>query len=139
MTEKVIKNKWDIRIKWNANGSIKRCNSRLLEKCYIQQESINCEETFSRVVRFASIYLILAIVVCMNLELHQKNIKSAFLNGGLKKDIYIEQPKSFITEGQEDRVCKLLRSMYGLKQSFRQRYLYFHEYVFLHGFQMAKE
>ena len=77
------------------------------------------EETFSPMVRFTSIRLILAIVAQSNLELHKMEVKTAFLNGELDEEIYMEQPVGFIIKGQEDKVCKLRRSLYGLKQASR--------------------
>jgi Reverse transcriptase (RNA-dependent DNA polymerase) len=70
-------------------------------------------------MRFTSIRLILAIVAYLDLELYQMDIKTAFLNDNLEEEIYMEQHASFVVEGQEHKVCKLLRSIYGLKQSSR--------------------
>jgi Reverse transcriptase (RNA-dependent DNA polymerase) len=64
--------------------------------------------------------LILAIVTGLDLELHQMDVKIAFLNDNLEEEIYMEQPASFVVEGQEHTMYKLLRSIYGLKQSSRQ-------------------
>ena len=75
------------------------------------------KKTFSPVVRFTSIRLILAIVTSMDLELHKIDVKTAFLNGELDEEIYMEQPGSFISQGQEHEVCRLLKSIYDLKQS----------------------
>jgi len=88
-------------------------------KGFTQIEGIDYEETFSHVVRFASIHLLLSLVAHLDLELFQIDIKTAFLNGNLEEEIYMDQPISFVPKGQEDRVCPLKRSMYGLKQSSR--------------------
>ena len=90
-----------------------------MAKGYTQKEGINYDETFSLVVRFASIHLILAIVASLDLELHQMDVKIAFLIGGLKEEIYMQQPNGFVEKGQEHKVRKFLKSIYGLKQSSR--------------------
>jgi hypothetical protein len=83
--------------------------------------------------------LILAIVASLDLELHQMDVKTAFLNGNLEEEIYMEQPVGFVAEGQEHKVCKLLRSIYGLKQSSRQWYIRFHQAIISFDFEMIDE
>ena len=90
-------------------------------------------------MRFTSIRLILAIVASMDLELHQMDVKTAFLNGHLEEEIYMQQPVGFVNEGQENKVCRLLKSIYGLKQSSRQWYIRFHNTIILNGFIMIDE
>ena len=67
------------------------------------------------------------------------DVKTAFLNGELDEEIYMDQPIGFVTKGQEHKVCKLKRSIYDLKQSSRQWYLRFHLAVLLNGFTMIEE
>jgi hypothetical protein len=74
------------------------------------------------VVRFAFIRLILAMVASLNLELHQMDVKTAFLNEELDEEIFMDQPIGFVVKGQERKACRLNRSLYGLKQSSRQWY-----------------
>jgi hypothetical protein len=70
--------------------------------------------------RITSIWLVLVITALRNLEIHQMDVKTVFLNGYLEEEIYMEQPKGFSAPGQEGKVCKLVKSLYGLKQAPKQ-------------------
>ena len=92
---KLIDNKWILKIKHKANSIIERYKARLVAKGYTQQKGIDYDETFSLVMRFTLIHLILAIIASMDIELHQMDVKTTFLNGELEEDIYMEQPVGF--------------------------------------------
>ena len=113
---KAIGNKWILKFKRKLDGSIERHKARLVAKGFTQEAGIDYEETFLPVVKFTSIRLFLAVVARLDLELHQTDVKTAFLNGELKEEIHIEQPIGFVVKGQEKKVCKLNKSIYGLKQ-----------------------
>ena len=89
-------------------------------KGYSQRERIDVKETFSPVSTNDSFRVIMAIVAHFDLELHHMDIKTAFLNGDLDEDVYMEQPTGFAEVGKEDLVCKLNKSIHGLKQALRR-------------------
>ena len=136
---KIIGNKWVLNFKHKADGTIDRYKARLVAKGYTQQKVIDYEEIFSHVVKFASIHLILAIVARMDLELYQMDVKTAFLNGELDEEIYMDKPLGFKLKGQERKVCKLKRSIYGLKHASRQWNLKFHQAMLKDGFTMLED
>ncbi|KAL0413194.1 UNVERIFIED_CONTAM: Retrovirus-related Pol polyprotein from transposon TNT 1-94 [Sesamum radiatum] len=90
---KTIGNKWVLKVKHKGDGSIDKFKARLVAKGYTQRESIDYEETFYPVVKFASVRLILAIIAHLDLELFQMDVKTAFLNGELDEEIYMDQPE----------------------------------------------
>ncbi|RVW12605.1 Retrovirus-related Pol polyprotein from transposon TNT 1-94 [Vitis vinifera] len=103
--------------------------------CYSQREGIDFKETFSPVSTKDSFRVIMAIVAHFDLELHQMDVKIAFLNGDLDEEVYMEQPIGFVEVGKEDLVCKLNKSIYGLKQASRQWYLKFDKIITQNGFK----
>lgn len=105
------------KLKTTTDGKNIRYKARLVVKGFTQQEGIDYTETFSPVVKFASIRAILAISVARNMNLMQFDVKTAFLHGDLTDVIYMKQPEGF--NDKTDRVCRLLKSLYGLKQFAR--------------------
>ena len=107
-----------------------------MAKGFTQQSSVDFVDTYSPVAKFASNRIITFVMAIMDLELPQLDVKIAFLNGELKEDRFMLQPEGFEIKGLEDGVYKLKRSLYGLKQSFRQWYLKFHQAILEIGFEM---
>jgi len=96
---KFIGNKWVIKIKRRADGLIDKFKTSLVVKWFTQIEGVNYEETFSPMVRSASIRLLLAMIAHLDLELFQMDVKTAFLNGSFEEDIYMDQPIDLVSKG----------------------------------------
>jgi hypothetical protein len=109
--------KWVFRVKHNSDGFIARFKSRLVAQGFSQQERVDYNETYAPVTKFTTIRTIIALAAMKNYQLHHLDINPAYLNAEVKEDIYMKQPKGF--EQGEDLVCKLKKSIYGLKQSGR--------------------
>lgn len=125
--------KWVLKTKRDSKGNIERYKARLVAKGFTQKEGVDYTETFSPVSK-DSLRIILALVAHYDLELHQMDVKTAFLNGDLDEEVYMNQPEGFWAPGKEDLVCKLKKSIYGLKQASRQWYIKFNETITAYGF-----
>jgi hypothetical protein len=96
--------------------------ARLVAKGYSQKKGVDFEETFAPVARFETIRVILAVAAQKGWLMHQLDVKSAFLNGDLEEDIYVEQPEGYELKDDCDKVYKLNKALYGLKQAHRAWY-----------------
>jgi len=134
-----IENKWVLKIKRKTDGLIECYKARLVVKGYTQEEGIDYEDTFSPVVRITLVRLILAILAHMYLELYQMDVRTMFLSGEQNKEIYMDKPLGFETKGQERKICKLKRSIYGFKQASRQWNVKFHQAILKDGFTMMEK
>ena len=131
---KAIGCKWVFKTKKDSLGNIERYKARLVAKGFTQKEGIDYTETFSPVSKKDSLRIILALVAHFDLELQQMDVKTAFLNGDLEEEVYMKQPEGFSSSVGEHLVCKLRKSIYGLKQASRQWYFKFHEVISSFGF-----
>jgi hypothetical protein len=111
--------KWIYKPKFKAYGSIDKYKSILVEKGYSQKEGIDYAETFAPVDKLNSIRMLIALARKHHWKLHQLDVKFCFLNGELKEEVYLTQPKGFVKSGQEHLVCKLKKTVYGMKQAPR--------------------
>ena len=108
---KAVKCKWVFKLK--VDGQYHTC---LVAKGFMQIPVIDFDETFSPVACFESLHMLLVLATLEDWHLHQMDVKSAFLNGVLDEEIYMEKPQGFITTGAEMKVCRLSEAIYGLKQ-----------------------
>ena len=115
----VIGNRWVFKVKRCADGSLERFKARLVAQGYTQSQGVDYQEVFAPVARYNSIRSLLAVANVCDWEIHQMDVKTAFLHGNLEEEIFMEQPEGFVNEDQPDFVCKLNKSLYGLKQAAR--------------------
>ncbi|GJR10468.1 putative RNA-directed DNA polymerase [Tanacetum coccineum] len=128
--------KWIFKKKMKADGTINKYKARLVIKGYRQCEGLDYFDTYSPVKRITSIRMILAIAALRNLEIHQMDVKMAFLNGDLEEEIYMNQLEGFIAPRQEGKVCRLVKSLYGLKQAPKQWHQKFDNTMLESGFKI---
>ena len=131
----VVGCRWVLGIKRHADGSNERYKARLCAQGFTQEYGVDYEETYSPVAHFNSIRLFIALAVWFKMEVEQMDVNTAFLNGNLEEEIYMKQPPGFEVKGKESFVCKLKKSLYGLKQSPRQWNLVMDRFLNQNGFK----
>jgi len=117
--ENIIDSKWVFKTKYKADGTIERRKARLVAKGFQQTVGLDYEETFSPFIKASTIRIILSIAVHLNWEVKQLDINNAFLNGYLKETVFMHQPEGFVHSTKSEHVCKLSKTIYGLKQTRR--------------------
>jgi len=112
-----VKCRWVYLTKHDTHGNVTHYHTHLIAKGFSQTAGIDYEETFTPVARLDALRLLLSLTANFALEAHHINIKSAYFNGDLDKEIYMDQLKGFTVPGQESKVCCLKKALYGLKQA----------------------
>ncbi len=115
---KPIPMKWVYKVKQDARGNVERYKSRLVAKGFLQKQGVDFEKVYTPVSKHTTLRALLVIVTQQDLELHQLDVKTAFLNGELEEEIYMQQPQGY-EQGGPNTVCRLLRALYGLRQAPR--------------------
>ena len=118
----VIRAKWVFKNKLDELGTVTRNKARLVVQGYNQEEGIDCEETFVPVARLKAIQILIAFAAHMEIKLYPMDVKSVFLNGYLKEEVYVKQPPGFENHDFSNHMFKLDKALYALKQAPRAWY-----------------
>eukprot|EP00253_Pinus_taeda_P024280 PITA_24280 len=135
---KPIGRKWVFKKKTNEEGKVEKYKAHLVAKGYSQLLRNDFGDIFSLVAKVTSIRLLLYVAATFDFEVEQMDVKTIFLPGDLEEEIYMKQPKGFAMKGKKEMVCKLKKSLYGLKQSPRMWYQKFGTFIRALGFTKSK-
>ncbi|CAL9001633.1 unnamed protein product, partial [Prunus brigantina] len=133
----IIGVKWVYKTKLNLDGSVQKNKARLVAKGYSQKPGIDFNETFAPVARLDTVRTLIALAAQRGWKLFQLDVKSAFLNGVLHEEVYVDQPPGFVIKNKEDGVYRLKKALYGLKQAPRAWYDEINSYFTTAGFQRS--
>jgi len=111
--------KWVFKLKKDEKGVATKHKARLVARGLVQQEGIDFDDAFAPVARMESVRVLLALAAQEGWKVHHMDVKSAFLNGDLKEEVYVRQPPGFAVAGEEGRVYRLKKALYGLRQAPR--------------------
>ncbi|GJU50480.1 retrovirus-related pol polyprotein from transposon TNT 1-94 [Tanacetum coccineum] len=118
----IIVLKWIYKVKLDEYGDVLKNKARLVAKGYRQKEGIDFEESFAPVARTKAILIFIANAASKNMTIYQMDVKTAFLNGELKEEVYVSQPEGFVDPDHQTHVYRLKKALYGLKQAPRAWY-----------------
>jgi hypothetical protein len=136
--QNIVGTKWVFRNKEDEHVVMTRNIAQLVAKGYSQVKGLEFDETFAPVSRLQSIHILLAYATHHDFKLYQMDVKSAFLNGSIKEEVYVEQPPDFESEEYPNHVYKLHKVLYGLKKAPRAWYEYLRDFLIDNGFRIGK-
>jgi hypothetical protein len=117
-----VSSKWIYKIKHAADGGDEKFKARFVARGFSQKEGIDYDEIFAPVSRYTSIRVIISLASVFDWKLHQMDVKTAFLNDEVEKEVYMKQLEGIVIHGKESHVCKLKKASYGLKPALRYWY-----------------
>ena len=118
----VVTSKWLYKIKHRSDGSAEKFKARFVASGFSQKEGVDYDDIFAPVARYTTIWSIIALAATQWWNLHQMDVKTAFLHGAIMEEVYVEQPLGFEVHDRDSHVWKLKKSLYGLKQAPRAWY-----------------
>ncbi|RVW34103.1 Retrovirus-related Pol polyprotein from transposon RE1 [Vitis vinifera] len=130
--------KWVYKIKYNSDGTVERYKARLVAKGFTQSKEIDHKETFSPVAKLTTVRCLLAIVVVQHWPLHQMDVQNVFLHGDLLEEVYMQLSPDFRRQEETPMVCRLNKSLYGLKQASRSWFQKFFATIQQDGFHQSR-
>ena len=134
----MVTSRWLYKLKHVADGSVEKYRARFVARSFSQIEGVDYDETFAPVARYTSIRALISIGAEMGWKIHQMDVKTAFLNGIIQEEVYVEQPEGFDIHGRESHVCRLKKALYGMKQAPRAWYSRIDSYLQRMGFQKSE-
>ena len=114
--------KWIYKNKYKSYRLLDKHKARLVPKGYAQKEGVDYIETFAPTAKWGTIRTLFSLAAQKGWKIHHMDVKTTFLNGDLKEDVYMDHPEGFAIKGKKQKVCKLVKYLYGLKQAPRAWY-----------------
>ncbi|GKF63026.1 retrovirus-related pol polyprotein from transposon TNT 1-94 [Tanacetum coccineum] len=130
----IVALKWIYKVKLDEYGDVLKNKARLVAKGYGQEEGLDFEESFAPVARLEAIRIFLANTASKNMIVYQMDVKTAFLNGELKEEVYVSQPEGFVDPDRPHHVYHLKKALYGFKQAPRVWYDTLLKFLLAQGF-----
>ncbi|GJR22743.1 retrovirus-related pol polyprotein from transposon TNT 1-94 [Tanacetum coccineum] len=130
----IIALKWIYKVKLDEYGDVLKNKARLVVKGFRQEEGLDFEESFAPVARLEAIRIFIANAASKNMTVYQMDVKTAFLNGELKEEVYVHQPEGFVDPERPHHVYRLKKALYGLKQAPRAWYDTLSKFLLAQGF-----